>query len=111
VNDAAHQRGEGWPPWVEQWVLPYVDDIALWPVLFALLGHVAVILVPLMVQVIRNQSLPALGVLGVLLWNTSLIVRMELRATGRPGRLTAAMVLTWVASLPLAWWTESTGVF
>jgi hypothetical protein len=104
-------RGEGWPPWVEQWVLPYVDDIALWPVLVALLGHVAVILVPLMVQVIRNQSIPALGVLAMLAWNSWLVVRMELRAIGRAGRLTAAMLGTWTISLPLAWWTESIGVF
>lgn len=103
-------QGEGWPLWVRDWVLPYVDDSILWPVAFALLAHVVIILVPLMLQVWRYGSVA--GAIG-LLWLfgcTAYVVRMERAAVGRFGGITVALVLTWLSCIPTAWFCETTGV-
>lgn len=105
------RRGEGWPPWVVEWILPYVDDSLLWPVLFALLAHVAVVIVPLMTLVIRSQSPAAAAVLFMLAWLTVSLMAVEWRAIGRPGALTAVLGLTWGVCFPFAWYTADWGVF
>jgi hypothetical protein len=109
MGDAGRTR-QGWPDWVEQWVLPYVDDIALWPVLFALLGHVLVVIVPLMLQVYRHGSSWAVLILLLLSGATMALVRMEHVAKGRFGMLSLVMLITWSSSLPFAWFAERTGV-
>jgi hypothetical protein len=103
-------QGEGWPVWVQEWVLPYLDDSVLWPVLFALLAHVALILVPLMLQVWRHGSFGGVIGLGWLFACTAYVVRMEHRAVGRFRGVSLVLGLTWGLSLPLAWLCESTGV-
>jgi hypothetical protein len=104
------EHGEGWPAWVETWVLPYVEEMALWPVLVALLGHVVVIVVPLMLHIYRNGPGFNVFVLGLFVAASVWLVRMELRARGGPGGLTWVMLGTWLVSFPFAWFAESTGV-
>jgi len=104
------QRGEGWPPWVETWVMPYLEDSALWPVAFALLGHVVVVIVPVMLLVWRG-SVPAVAPLLLLLSGSAYLLHMEFRAKRRPGVLSVAVLLTWGSSVPLAYVAETTGVF
>ncbi len=96
--------------WVDTWVLPYFDREVLWPVLIALLGHVVVIVVPLMLAVYRVGSLTA--VVGVL-FSLSLSVAFcwfEVRHKGRPGSVVVAIALTWAASIGLAVLCERTGL-
>lgn len=99
-----------WPAWVEQWILPYLEDMSLWPVLVAVLGHVLVVLVPLELAFVRGPSLAAAAVLSVLLVVTFEMVRMEIRALRRPGWLTAIGIGMWVASVPCAYYAGSTGI-
>ena len=108
VTDAP--RGEGWPPWVERWVVPYVDDMLLWPVAFVLLIHVVLILVPLMLSVLRTGNPGAVGAVLLAGVASAHLIRMELRAVGRPKGLTVAVALVWACSFPLAWYAEGTGV-
>lgn len=100
----------GWPPWVQDWVLPYLDDSILWPVLFSLLGHVVIVIVPLMLQVLRYQNAGALMILLILLMGSGHLIRMELQALGKPRALTAVLVLMWLSSIPCVWFAEKTGV-
>ena len=102
---------QGWPPWVQEWVVPYLEEHALWPVLFAVLGHVLVILVPLMTWAQRSQNPVAYLFLGCILAACGGLARMEWLAIGRLGRLTLVLFLTWAASLPVAWYTGSLGIF
>lgn len=106
----ARDAGEGWPEWVREWVLPYVDDSVLWPVAFSLLGHVVIVIVPLMLQVYRTGSGTAVFVLTLLAGGTGYLIKMELEAIRRPGVLTAVLSFMWLCSLPFAWFAESTGV-
>ena len=104
------EQGEGWPEWVETWVFPYVEEMALWPVLVALLGHVVVIIVPLMLHIYRHGAGYNAAVLGLFLVGSMWLVRVELQARGGPGGVTWVMLGTWLSTLPLAWFAESTGV-
>lgn len=100
----------GWPLWVEDWVLPYLDDTVLWPVLFSLLGHVVVVIVPLMLQVWRTGSGFAAFLLALLLGGTGYLMRMEVHAIGRLGALSAVLAVMWLSSVPFVWFSLATGV-
>lgn len=100
-----------WPVWVETWILPYVDDFALWPVLVALLGHVLVVMVPLEIALVRGPSMAAAAVLAAMLAATGELVRMEWKARGRPGLLTAIGVGMWTVSVPCAYYAGLYGIF
>lgn len=99
-----------WPAWVEQWILPYVEEMTLWPVLVAVLGHVLVVLVPLELAFVRGPSLAAAAVLAVLLVATFELVRMEIRALGRPRWLSVIGVGMWIASVPCAYYAGTIGI-
>lgn len=99
-----------WPGWVQTWILPYVDDMALWPVLVAVLGHVLVVLVPLELVLARTAHPIAAFVLAALLAGTGEVVRMEVRATGRPRALTGIGVGMWLLSVPCAYGAHVSGI-
>ena len=101
----------GWPDWVETWVLPYVRDEALWPVLVALLGHVVVIFAPLVLYVVRTRSPTALGALSLLVLASVGLVGFETVRFRRPGGVTLVVLATWAVSLGLAWLADRTGTF
>ena len=89
----------GWPPFIASWLLPYLKEPALWPVALAVLGHVVVVLVPLLLAVARVGSGWAAACLGVAAALSLLPVRWELRAEGRPAGATAVVVGVWLTSL------------
>ena len=101
----------GWPVWIETWVLPYVREPSLWPVLVALLGHVVVGIAPLVLYVVRTGSVEAgLVLVGLVLASVGL-VGFEVFRFRWPGGVTAALVATWATSLGLAWVADRTGTF
>ena len=93
----------GWPPFVEEWLLPYLREPSLWPVAVAVLGHVVVVLAPLMLVLWRTGSVAAGMALGVLLVASLWPVRWEVGAQGRPGCATGVLVVVWVVSGLTAW--------
>jgi hypothetical protein len=95
---------------MEQWLLPYLREPVLWPVLVALLGHVVVGLAPLMLTVWRTGNSTAIFLLSVLLLGTAGLVGFEGVRFHRPGAVTLACVLTWLSGGALAWLGERTGV-
>jgi hypothetical protein len=106
----ADETPEGsWPEWVEDWVLPYVDDFMLWPVAFALLAHVLVVIVPLILAVYRYGSLWSIAWLLGMSYGTVRLIQMERHALGRFGGVTLSLVLMWAPAAPLAWWAQQTG--
>jgi hypothetical protein len=93
------------------WILPYVDDFALWPVTLAVLGHFALVIGPLMLGVYRTGSVAAgIGML-IMLAGTAQVCRLEHQLRGRLGAMTVAMVLMWLSSVGLAVICEQTGVY
>jgi hypothetical protein len=105
------EPNHAWPPWVQNWVLPYLQDRALWPVAFALLGHVVVVLAPLMIWGARTLNpfpIMALALMLVASVHASIIER---RALGRSGVVAVALTLLWAVSVGVAVLTDRTGIF
>ena len=100
-----------WPPWVQTWILPYVEEATLWPVLFALLGHVAMLMAPMMLFVNRHGSVNSAVALIALALATAALIRFEVRYRRRPGGVTLSMVLTWGSAAAIAWLSDYYGVF
>ncbi|MEZ4316934.1 MAG: hypothetical protein R3F61_05510 [Myxococcota bacterium] len=90
----------GWPPWVQQWVMPFLQESGLWPVLVAILGHVVILIAPMLAALSRGNramSLPITVVVMVSFW----LCRTEYEATGRLRGVTLVVVLVWLASIAL----------
>jgi len=100
----------GWPPWVEEWVLPFIEDSGLWPVLFALLGHVVVLVAPVLLVAWRSRSGAGLAPLVLLVGLSVWLVRLDLARRRGIGPLSAMVGLVWVAGVGLAAVCEHTGV-
>lgn len=96
--------------WVEGWVLPYLGEPALWPVLIALLGHVVVVLTPLMLAVWRVQSPAAALALAGALALTFWLSRVGWRIEQYPWLLAATALATWLSSFAFAVLCERTGI-
>lgn len=102
---AASAEGR-WPVWVETWVLPYVREPVLWPVLIAILGHVVVLFALGALNVWRGESWTA-AVLSVAFTVGS--VGWEYRVMRRPGPIAAWIALTWLVSIGLVVLSVRTG--
>lgn len=98
--EAAEPDGMGWFP---RFVLTYVDNTLLWPVLFAVLVHVALVIAALLVFAVRDLNAGAMALLVPPALATVSLVRMEIRWRERPGGLAVWMALTWLGSAGLAW--------
>lgn len=101
----------GWPAWMEDWVIPYVREPALWPVLLALLGHVVVAIAPMLLAAWRTREPWAFVGLAAMVALSAWLVGFELRRFHRPRGVTAVVVGTWLCSVGLAWLADRTGTF
>ena len=105
MTDAENRRAhspDDEPRWMRV-VRPFIDDESLRPVLFALVGHVAIIIVPIMLSVWRTQNLAAVGALILLLVGSVMLANSERQIRGRLGAFTVVTVLTWLGSVGLTW--------
>ncbi len=100
---------KGWPGWVRQWVLPFVEEVGLMPVLVALLGHVVVIVGPLLLAVGRGNvgaSLPLTAIVLASFW----LCKTEHEDRGSLGLVSATVGGTWVAAVLFAVLCARTGI-
>ncbi len=91
------------PNRIERWVMPYLRDSGLWPILFAFLGITATFLsVPLLYSV-RDRNLVAMAGVAFLIGGpTAALIRYERRTTGRVGAVSKVLIGTWIAAAVLA---------
>jgi len=88
----------------DRWVLPYVYDQALWPILVVVIAHAIVFIAPLMLYSVRDRHLLAIGVLAWLLFLSVQVVRDELKRIGHFGTLGWLLVATWGFSVVTAYY-------
>ncbi len=90
---------EAKPEWLQRWVLPYIEDSALWPVLIVLIAHAMAFISPMIAFTVRDHSFAA-GL--VVIWLAYLSFRgaqYERRVRDRYGSFTWVLVVTWAVSL------------
>lgn len=91
-----------WPDWVEEWVIPYMEEPFLWPVLVAILGHIVILLAFLLVGAWREGISPPLAGIAALGVVSVGLVNAEVRYRRRPGAVAITVVLTWLVSAGVA---------
>lgn len=97
----------GFPPWMERWVWAYLRDWSLWPVAFAVMGHVMILVAPVILWAGRDGNLLAYMILFLLVSGTIRLMVIELARLRQPGRVCVALLITWAGALGAAWagWT------
>ncbi len=99
-------------PWVERFVLPFVEDSSLWPVLAAIIGHVAVLMAMPMINVWRDGDLVSAGALIVLaVGPCGAVMQWEWKKERKPGPLTWTILITWGTALVMAYVADRFGVY
>ncbi len=87
---------------VERLVANYLSDAVLWPVVIAVVGHMAVLLAPFMLGLVRDGSpVGAVGLVGLGIPSVGL-VRMGARINHLTGAL-AVVLGTWFTAAGMAW--------
>ncbi len=93
----------GYPLWVERFVLPFVRDSSLLPILIAIIGHFSIALAPLLLWVFRaHNPVGAAALLGFLVLSVE-VVSLDLKAARRPAGLSAVLFSTWALAGLFAW--------
>jgi hypothetical protein len=108
--DAAPES-RGYSPWVERWLMPFVYEPTLWPVLLVLVGHAAAFGTALLLLGLRDRSPPALLALVLLAVMSVQVLRYELACRGRPAALSGVLGAGWLVSGALAWVADRYDVF
>lgn len=99
----------GWPYWMDEWVLPYVKESTLWPVLFAIAGHFVVVYAMILLSVYRDGLQGHWGWLMFSVATSFAPAIWELRLFKRPGGVFVVVFLTWASAVAVAWIGERTG--
>jgi len=95
--------------WDERWLLPYVEDSTLWPVLVVVIVHVVAFVAPILLFAVRDgRAIGMVGTLGLAFLSVQ-TVRYELRRRHKAGALTWVLVVTWILSIVAAVAAERTG--
>src|SRR5215472_14975664 len=86
----------------ERWIMPFVREPLLWPVMVVLVAHGIAFLAPIQILAIRDRRIAALAALSALLVLSGTAVRRELARIHRPGVVCALLGVTWVFAAVLA---------
>ncbi len=96
---------------LEKLMMPFVDNAALWPVGFAVFGHVALLAAIAILFAVRSGSPPGIASLAILGALTLLLGAREVRRKGRPGGIALILTLTWSGAALVAWAADRSGAF
>lgn len=96
---------------MDRFVLPMLTEPPLWPVSFAIVGHVVVVLALPLVSAWRSGSGAAWALVFALAALTGVPIVLEHGRGGRWGLIAGLVALTWVLTLIVAGITGHYGVF
>lgn len=97
--------------WVDRFILVFVHESMLWPILVVIIGHVVVFTAPALLLAMRDRRASAFAALLLLAFFSVQIVRFDLRRSGRLAALSALVSVVWVLSVAVAWVAHKTGIF
>ncbi len=96
--------------WAEKWVLPYLLEDELWPILFALLGSALCLLTVLLVHAWRADTPWMIGAVVFLFLAAVDVARREIAVRRRPGALTAVLAGLWFGAAVAAYFAGRSGL-
>jgi hypothetical protein len=91
--------------WFETFLLPYIKESTLWPVVFVVVAHAAAFLMPAILFSFRDRKLSAIA--GIVI-----LIALSLRACGsdfrrkRFGVITGLLLATWALAFVAAFFAD-----
>jgi len=96
---------------VERWLMPFISDSALWPILVVVLAHATILLGSALILSVRDRSIGAMLAVAAISVLSFEGIRNEVRARRRPGPLTGLAAIVWLSSAVAAWAADRAGLF
>jgi hypothetical protein len=94
------------PRGVDLWIMPYLRDSALWPVLIVLIVHVVAFGTPILLYAVRDQRPgPIIGVAILVLLSLRGFV-WEIRTRKTFGAISWLIVVSWISSFVAAYFAN-----
>ncbi len=90
------------PDWVDRWVIPFMGESVMWPILVAVVGHLATLLALLLLVGWRKPVPFGLFGVGLALLVTARLAWVELGFYRRPRHLTGFLVGSWILAVGIA---------
>lgn len=109
--ESEEQVEAGRDTWVDRYLLIFLRESTLWPILLVIVGHVVAFMVPVLLLSIRERRISAIACLLLLGFFTVNIVRFDVGREGRPAALSILALATWALSGCVAWVAHDTGIF
>jgi uncharacterized membrane protein len=96
---------------VDRFVLVFLRESTLWPILIVIVGHVVVFVAPVLLLAVREHRTSAFIVIAGFCLGTIRMVRFDKRRSGGLSQLSALAAVTWVLILGTAALAHRTGIF
>jgi hypothetical protein len=94
------------PQGVDLWVMPYIRDSSLWPVLIVLIVHVVAFIAPLLLYAVRDQRTGPIIAMLFIAGMTLRGFRWEIRTRNEFGAISWLIVVSWIASFVAAYFAD-----
>ena len=94
------------PQGVDLWVMPYIRDSSLWPVLIVLIVHVVAFIAPLLLYAVRDQRIGPIIAMFFIAGMTLRGFRWEIRTRNEFGAISWLIVVSWIASFVAAYFAD-----
>ena len=89
--------------WVDRFILPFVREPTLWPVLIVLIAHAVAFIGPALLFAVRDGGRGWAAALALLALLSLAVVRFEWRRDQRLAALSAVTAVTWLGSVAFAY--------
>ena len=93
-----------WPDWVKNWVIPYVTEELMWPVLFALWAHFVMAMAVVLVFGWRENVYLGAALVFLMLSGCVRMIWFEIQVKKRPGWVLLSIVLTWIMAIVVGYY-------
>ena len=97
----------GW----QSWVMPFLEDPALGPVLIVIVIHVVAFLAPVILFAVVDRSIPAMAANVWLFYLSYKLLRADIAHHGSLGKISWLLMSTWLLSFIAAYASARIGLF
>lgn len=94
----------------DRWVMPYLEDSALWPVLIVIIAHIVAFTAPVLLFAFRDRRFVGMAALLLMGFASVQAVRYDLGRRGRPAAITGLLTACWVLSSAAAYFASEWGL-
>lgn len=96
---------------VDRFVLIFLRESTLWPILIVIVGHIVVFIAPVLLLATRDRRPSAMAMTVVLGWLSFSLVRFDRKRSGKLAQLSALALVVWMLAIATAVVAHWTGIF